>query len=102
MLKRKNHFGHTHIIDLWLIGRGEVLQNKTNQKSRVDIWFDPQKNKIKINGKPIDNWFSIWKYLGTDDETQEYDHLGAWGPRFDKLANMYGTDQIHHHELDEL
>ncbi|XP_044750155.1 neural-cadherin isoform X5 [Coccinella septempunctata] len=27
---------------------------------------------------------------GTDDETQEYDYLGAWGPRFDKLADMYG------------
>ncbi|XP_048486050.1 neural-cadherin isoform X3 [Plutella xylostella] len=27
---------------------------------------------------------------GTDDETHEYDYLGAWGPRFDKLADMYG------------
>lgn len=27
---------------------------------------------------------------GTDDEQQEYDYLGAWGPRFDKLADMYG------------
>lgn len=30
--------------------------------------------------------------LGTDDETHEYDYLGAWGPRFDKLADMYGPD----------
>lgn len=26
---------------------------------------------------------------GTDDETHEYDYLGAWGPRFNKLADMY-------------
>ncbi|KAE8746236.1 hypothetical protein FOCC_FOCC007108 [Frankliniella occidentalis] len=29
---------------------------------------------------------------GTDDEQQEFDYLGAWGPRFDKLADMYGQD----------
>lgn len=30
--------------------------------------------------------------LGTDDETHEYDYLGAWGPRFNKLADLYGPD----------
>uniref|UniRef100_A0A6P7F1C7 Neural-cadherin-like isoform X3 n=1 Tax=Diabrotica virgifera virgifera TaxID=50390 RepID=A0A6P7F1C7_DIAVI len=30
---------------------------------------------------------------GTDDEVQEYEYLGAWGPRFDKLANMYGPGE---------
>ena len=30
---------------------------------------------------------------GTDDEVQEYDYLGAWGPRFDKLADMYGPGE---------
>lgn len=29
---------------------------------------------------------------GTDDDTHEYDYLGAWGPRFDKLADLYGPD----------
>lgn len=33
---------------------------------------------------------------GTDDEDHEYDNLGAWGPRFDKLANMYGPDKQPH------
>ncbi|KAM7352395.1 neural cadherin isoform 3-T5 [Cochliomyia hominivorax] len=33
---------------------------------------------------------------GTDDECQEYDYLGAWGPRFDKLANMYGPEAPNH------
>ncbi|KAH9632748.1 hypothetical protein HF086_013120 [Spodoptera exigua] len=28
----------------------------------------------------------------TDDETHEYDYLGAWGPRFNKLADLYGPD----------
>lgn len=42
------------------------------------------------------NWILIvcfCFYLGTDDEAQEYDYLGAWGPRFDKLADMYGPGE---------
>lgn len=35
---------------------------------------------------------------GTDDEQQEYEYLGSWGPRFGKLADMYGPE--HQHELD--
>lgn len=41
-------------------------------------------------------WININIYiliLGTDDEQQEYDYLGAWGPRFDKLADMYGPGE---------
>jgi len=32
----------------------------------------------------------IVRIAGTDDEQHEYEYLGAWGPRFDKLADMYG------------
>lgn len=32
-------------------------------------------------------------FVGTDDEQHEYDYLGAWGPRFDKLADMYGPGE---------
>lgn len=40
---------------------------------------------------------------GTDDEDQEYDCLGAWGPRFDKLNTMYGQrTETTIPELDEL
>ena len=39
-------------------------------------------------------------FTGTDDEDHEYDCLGAWGPRFDKLANMYGPEQGQ--EIDDL
>lgn len=34
----------------------------------------------------------IWFRLGTDDEQHDYDYLNVWGPRFDKLADMYGHD----------
>ncbi|XP_015602417.1 neural-cadherin isoform X3 [Cephus cinctus] len=30
---------------------------------------------------------------GTDDEQHEYEYLGTWGPRFDKLADMYGPTE---------
>lgn len=40
-------------------------------------------------------------YPGTDDETHEYEYLNAWGPRFDKLANMYGPER-EHTDLDDL
>lgn len=30
--------------------------------------------------------------LGTDEENHEYEYLNAWGPRFGKLADMYGPD----------
>jgi Cadherin cytoplasmic region len=45
--------------------------------------------------------FFFFSPPGTDDETHEYDYLGNWGPRFDKLANMYGPDR-EHTDLDGL
>lgn len=39
-------------------------------------------------------------FPGTDDEQQEYDYLGAWGPRFDKLANMYGPEAPNPHNTE--
>lgn len=38
----------------------------------------------------------IWfPFTGTDDEQQDYQYLNTWGPRFDKLANMYGPEREH-------
>ncbi|XP_047366877.1 neural-cadherin isoform X7 [Vespa velutina] len=37
---------------------------------------------------------------GTDDEQHEYEYLGAWGPRFDKLADMYGPTTEESEEED--
>lgn len=39
-----------------------------------------------------DEWF-CFSFTGTDDEQHDYDYLNVWGPRFDKLADMYGHDQ---------
>lgn len=43
----------------------------------------------------------IFKILGTDDEQQEYEYLGEWGPRFDKLADMYGPNEPRESEEEE-
>lgn len=44
--------------------------------------------------------YIILFHLGTDDEDHEYDCISSWGPRFDKLANMYGPEQAH--DLEQL
>ncbi|KAG5675458.1 hypothetical protein PVAND_005362 [Polypedilum vanderplanki] len=38
---------------------------------------------------------------GTDDEAHDYEYLNEWGPRFDKLANMYRPER-EHTDLDAL
>jgi len=50
-----------------------------------------------VAGKPV--WTNMTLSLslslsaiGTDDNEQDFDYLGAWGPRFDKLADMYGQE----------
>lgn len=43
----------------------------------------------------------LYVLVGTDDEQQEFDYLGAWGPRFDKLADMYGQDAESEEDEDE-
>ena len=40
---------------------------------------------VQVYSKLINNVI-----LGTDDGQHEYSYLGDWGPRFDKLADMYG------------
>lgn len=46
-------------------------------------------------------FFFFFRRIGTDDETHEYEYLNEWGPRFDKLANMYGPER-EHTDLDGL
>lgn len=38
------------------------------------------------------NVIFFYAAVGTDDNEQDFDYLGAWGPRFDKLADMYGQE----------
>ncbi|XP_063912020.1 uncharacterized protein LOC135128873 [Zophobas morio] len=57
----------------------------------------------EIIKKSVDQHNAILRLLilGTDDEAQEYDYLGAWGPRFDKLADMYGPGEETEQEEEE-
>jgi hypothetical protein len=47
--------------------------------------------EVSLNSRLVQSTISITvRIAGTDDEQHEYEYLGAWGPRFDKLADMYG------------
>lgn len=41
------------------------------------------------------NFFPL---LGTDDNEQDFDYLNNWGPRFSKLADMYGHGESEEEE----
>lgn len=60
-------------------------------------------NKKMFNFHPLythTHTSNAYSFAGTDDEQQEYDYLGAWGPRFDKLANMYGPEAPNPHNTE--
>lgn len=59
-----------------------------------------QSGKFTFNFIWYPNNKKLMKIIGTDDENHEYEYLNGWGPRFDKLANMYGPE--HQTELDDL
>lgn len=59
-------------------------------------------NDTKSSSNNIFSSFYLpFSCAGTDDETHEYEYLNEWGPRFDKLANMYGPER-EHTDLDGL
>ncbi|XP_065164456.1 neural-cadherin isoform X4 [Atheta coriaria] len=55
--------------------------------------FDDLRNYAYEGGGSTAGSLSSLASAGSDDEQQEYDYLGAWGPRFDKLADMYGPGE---------
>ncbi|XP_025833185.1 blastomere cadherin-like, partial [Agrilus planipennis] len=78
------------------------------QEPNVGVFIDEHKRRADgdLNAPPFDD-LRNYAYegggstagslsslaSGTDDGTHEYDYLGAWGPRFDKLADMYGPGE---------
>lgn len=67
--------------------------------------FSKNKFKFYLFFLPFSIFFSKShkknRILGTDDEAHDYEYLNEWGPRFDKLANMYGPER-EHTDLDAL
>jgi len=62
------------------------------------LFFQFDNGILKLN---MDFLLCMFLFIaGTDDEQQEYDYLGAWGPRFDKLANMYGPEAPNPHNTE--
>ncbi|KAI8117964.1 Neural-cadherin, partial [Lucilia cuprina] len=80
-----------------------VMTLMPGQEPNVGMFIEEHKKRADgdPNAPPFDD-LRNYAYegggstAGTDDECQEYDYLGAWGPRFDKLANMYGPDANNH------
>lgn len=68
-----------------------VYLNKQTEKE-ISCWNEHPTVSILIASAHL--------FVGTDDEQQEYDYLGAWGPRFDKLANMYGPEAPNPHNTE--
>lgn len=40
----------------------------------------------------------LFLLTGTDDNEQDFDYLNNWGPRFSKLADMYGHGESEEEE----
>ncbi|XP_063984429.1 neural-cadherin isoform X1 [Diachasmimorpha longicaudata] len=56
--------------------------------------FDDLRNyAYEGGGSTAGSLSSLASGKSTDDEQHEYEYLGAWGPRFDKLADMYGPTE---------
>ncbi|XP_017779915.1 PREDICTED: neural-cadherin-like [Nicrophorus vespilloides] len=86
-----------------------IMAMAPGQEPNVGIFIDEHKKRADSdpNAPPFDD-LRNYAYEGggstagslsslasgsSDEEQQEYDYLGAWGPRFDKLADMYGPGE---------
>lgn len=73
-----------------LFEKNDFIQKKTKKWKKNENFIRKKKHVFQLKDRKTKTKTCFLLVPGTDDEDQEYDCLGAWGPRFDKLSTMYG------------